>query len=125
MILGTDEAKVGNSARGETFESSAYSVEIDGKSYILHDTVGFGEHSSGTVDSARAVGNLYRLVTDLSSSEGVNLLVFVIKCGRLTETMDKNYKLFRRGFCDSKVPIVIVVTGCENVEPTMDTWAAR
>ena len=121
MILGTDKAKVCNSARGETFKSSAYSVEIDGKSYVLHDVVGFGEHSNGIFDGARAVGNLYRLVTDLSSSGGVNLLVFVVKCGRLTETTDTNYKLFHRGFCDSKVPTVIVVTGCENVEP-MDMW---
>ena len=121
MILGTDKAKVGNSARGETFKSSAYSVEIDRKSYILHDTAGFGEHSSGTVDSAKVVVNLYRLVTDLSKSGGVNLLVFVVKCGRLTEATDTNYKLFHRGFCDSNVLIVIVVTGCEDVEP-MNMW---
>jgi hypothetical protein len=123
LILGSDEAKVSNRARGVTFESTVYQVVLFGKTYSLHDTVGLGEHSSGTVDSAKAVGNLYRLVTDLSSSGGVNLLVFVIKCGRLTDAIHKNYTLFYRAFCDSKVPILIVVTGCEAVKlPPMDTW---
>jgi len=57
-----------------------------------------------------------------SISGGVNLLVLVIKRGRLTDTIQKNYVLFHHGFCDSKVPIVIVVTRCEDVEPTMDKW---
>jgi hypothetical protein len=122
MILGSDKAKVGHGALGETFRSTAFPVEIAGKIYSLHDTVGLGEYSGGTVDSAKAVRNLYRLVTDLSNSGGVNLLVFVIKCGRLTENMHKNYGLFHHVFCDSRVPIVIIITGCENVEPAMDTW---
>ena len=122
MIFANDEAKVGDGAAGVTFRSTPYQIKINGKPYTLYDTVGLGEYSGGTVDSTKAVGNLYHLVTDLSNSGGVNLLVFVIKKSRLTETMVKNYVLFHRGFCDSKVPIVIIVTCCEDVEPTMDTW---
>ena len=122
MILGSDKAKVGDGARGQTFQSSVYPTEINGKFYHLYDTVGLGEHSGGTVDSAKAIRCLYQLLTNLSNGGGANLLVFVIRCGRLTETMKKNYNLFHYGFCDSKVPIVIVVTGCENAEPTMDAW---
>jgi len=122
MILGSDIAKVGHGLRGETFRRTIYRVEIDGKAYNLHDTVGLGAHSGGTVDNRKAVRNLYRLLTDLSSSGGVNLLVFVLKRGRLTDSIHKNYTLFHHGVCDSNVPIVIVVTSCENDEPTMDTW---
>jgi len=123
MILGSDKAKVGHGLLGQTFESTVYPVEIDGTTYNLYDTAGLGEYSGGTVDNSKAVRNLYRLVTDLSKSGGVNLLVFVFKCGRrITETMHKNYNLFYHGFCDSQVPIAIVVTGCENVEPNMDRW---
>ena len=122
MILGIDKAKVGNRLVGETFESTVYPVELNGKIYNLYNTVGLGEYKGGAVDNPRAVRNLYRLVTDLSDSGGVNLLLFVIRCGqRLTETMHKNYTLFHHGLCDSEVPIVIVITGCEDVEP-MDTW---
>jgi len=122
MVLGSDEARVDDAACGQTFRTAVYPADIDGKTYSLYDTVGLGEHSGGTVDSAKATGNLYRLVTNLSNSGGVNLLVLVMKRGRLTETIGKNYTLFHHGFCDSKVPIVIVVTGCEDVEPTMDAW---
>ena len=122
MILGSDKAKVGHGLPGETTGSTIYPVEINGKAYNLHDTVGLGEHSGGTALNPKAVRNLYRLVTDLSDLGGVNLLVFVMKQDRLTETIHKHYALFHGAFCDSKVPIVIVVTGCENVQPTMDTW---
>jgi hypothetical protein len=61
-------------------------------------------------------------VGDLSDAGGINLLVFVIKCGGSIEIMRKQYGLLHHGFCDSKVPIVIVVTGCENVRPNVDTW---
>ena len=122
MILGSDKAKVADSAVGQTFKTTVYPVVLDGKTYNLHDTVGFGEHSGGTADSVKAAGNLYRLVTSLSNSGGVNLLVFVVRNGRLTEDRHKNYRLFHEGFCESKVPIVVVVTGCETVEPPMDSW---
>ena len=119
MILGSDKA---DGSLRETFKSTAYPVEIDGQTYNLYDTAGLGEHNSGNVDSVEA-GNLYRLVTKLSDDEGLHLLIFVVKCGRrLTESIHKNYSLFHHGFCDSKVPIVIVVTGCETVKPPMDTW---
>jgi len=122
MILGNHEGNAANCLHEDTFNSTIHLVEIDGKTYNLHDTVGLEERSGGTVDSAKAVGNLYHLVTELSNAGGINLLVFVIKCGKCTETMRKNYNLLYHGFCDTKVPIIIVVTGCENVEPTMDTW---
>jgi len=122
MILGIDKAKVASRALGVTFESTVYPVQIDGNTYNLYDTAGLGEYTGGAVDSPSAVRNLYRLVTDLSNSGGVSLLVFVMKQGRLTESILKNYTLFHRGFCDSNVSIMIIVTGCENVQPTMDTW---
>jgi len=122
MILGSNDANVGHNLVGETFRSNTYQVEINGKTYNLHDTVGLGEHSGGTVDNQKAVRNLYRLLTDLSNSGGVNQLIFVMKQGRLTDSVHKNYTLFHHGFCESKVPIVVIVTGCEDVEPTMDSW---
>lgn len=46
----------------------------------------------------------------------VHLLIFVIKCGRLTVNTQKDYELFFRSFCESQVPVLVVVTGCENIE---------
>ena len=122
MVLGRDKAEVRNHAVGETFKSSVYPVEIRGETYNIYDTVSLEKHGVGAVDSAKVVGNLYHLVTNLSKFGGIHLLVFVIKLGRPTDTMQKNYALFHSGFCHSKVPIVIVLTGCDNVEQPMDTW---
>ena len=56
---------------------------------------------------------------DLSNSGGINLLVYVVRNDkRRGENLLKNYSLIRRVFCDSKVPIVIIITGCENERPT-------
>ena len=120
MVLGSDKAEVRNHAVGETFKSSVYPVEIRGETYNIYDTVSLEKHDLGAVDSAKVVGNLYRLVTNLSKFGGIHLLVFVIKLGRPTDTMQKNYALFHSGFCDSRVPIVIVLTGCKNVELHVD-----
>jgi len=125
MILGRDEANVSDNAEGCTFESTVYPMEIEGARYNLYDTAGLNEEGSGTVDGAKSIANLYNLVQSLSHAGGVNLLIFVVRCSRLTEAMHKNYKLFHHGFCASSVPIVIVVTGCENVEPRMDCWWDR
>ncbi|KAF8899489.1 P-loop containing nucleoside triphosphate hydrolase protein [Gymnopilus junonius] len=121
LILGRDKADISSGAKGCTFESTVYSGAIQGNPFNFYDTVGLGEHSSGTVDSAKAVGHLYQLVKRLANSGGIHLLVFVIKCGRVTEAMVKNYSLFFKGFCEEKLSIVIAVTGCENDEP-MDQW---
>jgi hypothetical protein len=75
-------------------QTAVYPVEMHGETYTynLHDTVRLGEHNSD-VDAARATGKIYHLVDDLSNAGGINLLGFsIIKCGRLIETMSKNYR---------------------------------
>jgi len=125
MILGSHKAKVSDDELwGKTSRGNSYSAEINGKIYTLHDTDGLGKRIGESLDSAKAAGNLFRLVDDLSDSGGVNLLVYVVKCGNkiAAETMRKHYSLVHHGFCDSKVPIVLIVTHCERAKPTIDTW---
>ncbi|KAF8963353.1 P-loop containing nucleoside triphosphate hydrolase protein [Flammula alnicola] len=113
MMLGSDEAKISPDATGCTFDSTLYDAKIRGRSYNLYDTIGLGEGSTGTAEGSKAIGNLYSLLSLLSTNGGVHLLIFVVRCGRLTENIQKNYELFYKGFCETKVPIVVVVTGCE------------
>jgi predicted GTPase len=121
QVLRRSDAPTSNTAAGCTFENTPYEVAINNEDYILYDTAGFNEVSTGTVSSPKAIANLYNLVCSLEDSGGVNLLILVFKCGRLTETTRKNYKLFYAAFCEKKVPIVIVITACETEEP-MDKW---
>ena len=128
LILGADKAKVNANAGGCTFETTRYSVQIEGKNYNLYDTAGLGEANGGTVGRRKAIVNLYKLVSKLADTGGVNLLICVVKCGRLSHGVEKNYDMFHQAICEAKVPIVIVVTNCENAvdlddpDQTMDSW---
>jgi GTPase SAR1 family protein len=115
MLCGSNRAKVGNGARGTTFEHQSYEVDND---LNIYDTAGLNETKFGTVPAAIALKNLYELVSNLES--GVSLLVFVMR-GRITDAASKNYKLFWEGLCQENVPIVICVTGLEEMED-LDQW---
>ena len=86
--------------------------------YNLYNTIRLGDYSSSTVIGHNKI---YHLLTDLSNSGGVKLLVFVFNAQNALLKPCMKAISFHHEFFDSKVPIVIVMTGCENVEPTMDT----
>lgn len=120
MLAGEGTAVVSNSARGCTFESKAYSAQIQGLQYTLHDTAGLNEWEKGRVSGKDAVRNLYQLVKNLDG-EGISLLVYCIRGPRIKESMVNNYRMFYQAFCQEKVSIVIAITGLEN-EDSMDEW---
>lgn len=116
-----ENQKVSDAAEGVTFESSTYKeVEIsDGKSLIITDTVGLNESDKGRVPSKNAVKALIKLLRE--SEEGYNLLIHVFRLGRITQTEENNYEFFVRTISESKIPAILAVTGCENVDP-MSKW---
>ena len=91
---------------------------------MLFDTVGLNEGSAGTVPAAEAEENLKGLLRELMNprSDGIGLLVYCVRSVRVSRALLRNYNLFYSAICRKKVPIVIVVTGLENQEPTMDSW---
>jgi len=121
-VNGADVAAVSQDANGCTFQSTPYEVKIEGATYNLYDTAGLNEAHKGTVDGPQALSNLYALVRSLWDAGGIHLLVLVMKSGRITDNVDKNYRLFYDTFCEKGVPVVIILTHCENVEPKMDDW---
>jgi hypothetical protein len=52
-------------------------------------------------------------------------LLFCIRGGRISETMQKNYSLFYKFLCEEKVPVALVITGLENEPDCMDNWWAQ
>jgi hypothetical protein len=108
MLLGDNTAKVSADAKGCTFSSNAYVVDVGGGVLVrVHDTAGLGEGSAGTVTSTEAITALYQLLRKL---DGVNLLVYVMRVGRIVKTDQDNYSLFFKGLCGSQVPIALVLT---------------
>ena len=116
LILGKNSATVSDSAIGCTFKFSKYAGP-DG--YMLYDTVGLSEGSQGTMASAAAMKQLVNLLKSLS--DGVSLLIMVIKKERITASLEKNYQLFVSGICLGKVPVLLVITNCE-MEQKVGAW---
>ncbi|KAE9402897.1 hypothetical protein BT96DRAFT_917850 [Gymnopus androsaceus JB14] len=115
-------ADISSGAVGCTFQSTPYDTHIGDKAYKLWDTTGLDEGMEGKVVSEKALHNLCVLIQQLSRDKsGVSLLVFVMRGPRITEAVTNNYHTFYNGFCEKKVPVVIVITGMEN-EEDMDSW---
>jgi GTP-binding protein EngB required for normal cell division len=117
-------AATSSSAAGCTFRYQKHEVDLSGERFILFDTVGLDEGTAGTVPAAEAEANLKSLLRDLMSPEsnGIGLLVYCVRSVRVSRALLRNYNLFYSAICRKKVPIVIVITGLENQEPTMDSW---
>jgi len=120
MLVGSEVAPISSKAVGCTFQSASYFANIGGSEFTLHDTVGLGESEKGTVPAKDAVVNLYSLIRSLD--DGVSLLIYCVRGPRVKHDTVKNYTMFYEVFCQKQVPVVIVVTGLENEEPTMESW---
>lgn len=110
---------VNDGVKGVTFAHHNYPpVKLDSKNLLITDTVGLNESDKGTVKPSDAINLLIKLIKD--SDAGYNLLIHVISKGRITNAL-YNYKLFVEGIANSKIPTILVVTGCEDIDP-MSKW---
>ena len=117
LLLGRQAAKVSDKAIGCTFEYQKYMAP--NSNYVLYDTVGLSEGKSGQVSSDVAIKQLIGLLRSLS--EGVSLLIYVIKKDRIRETTEKNYHLFVNAICQDRVPVILAITNLE-LEPQVESW---
>jgi len=115
-------ARVSSDAKGVTFQNERYEKDIRGSRFNIFDTVGLNEGAAGTVSAPKAIEGLYRLMRSLDG--GINLLVYVVRGPRIKSSIQKNYEMFYKIFCEKQVPIVLVITGLEN-EDDMDAWWDR
>jgi len=116
MMIGQEVARVSESAIGCTLTHQSYHSE----EYTYFDTAGLDEGSQGAVSAVDAVANLIQLMKSLK--DGVGLLMYVIRKGRITDTTERNYELFAKAICMSKVPVILIITHCESEAETGDWW---
>ena len=90
--------------------------------YNFWDTTGLDEGSEGTVPAEEAENKLKELMRDLAHSGGINLIIYCIRCTRLTRALRRNYDLFYVALCQERVPVALVVTGLEHQQGEMETW---
>ncbi|KAF8836420.1 hypothetical protein BDN67DRAFT_974216 [Paxillus ammoniavirescens] len=128
LILGSDVAKTSSDAGGCTLDAKYYDTTIQGKEFRIYDTVGLNEaqaEAQALQDPDRLIGAIikaYRLVQSLSDAGGINLLIFCVRKGRITASMQHNYKLFQDFLCHKKVPVSLVITHLEHEEDMEDWW---
>jgi GTP-binding protein EngB required for normal cell division len=106
--------------RGVTSKTHVYkSFKHQGRSIELVDTAGLHEAASGTVPTEQAAMQLVELLSH--SKDGFTLLVHVARAGRITKQFEDDHEFFVRRMTDGKIPVVLVLTGCENEDP-MQEW---
>jgi predicted GTPase len=125
LIAGKNLAKTSSDVKHCTLQWQSYSVEFDGDSYNVFDTVGLEESQLGIPQYLDAIENAYSLIQKLESQGGIDLLLFCMRAGRLTATLQSNYRLFNEFLCEKKVPVVIAITYLENEPEEMDAWWKR
>ncbi|KAG2053032.1 hypothetical protein BDR06DRAFT_956902 [Suillus hirtellus] len=125
LIAGKNVAKTSSDLARCTLKWEEHSVDFGGDSYDIFDTVGLEEPQLGIPQYLDAVENAHNLIHKLEKQGGIDLLMFCMRAGRLTATLQNNYRLFNEFLCEKKVPIVIVITYLENEVGEMDDWWKR
>ncbi|KAG1902382.1 P-loop containing nucleoside triphosphate hydrolase protein [Suillus fuscotomentosus] len=125
LIAGENLAEISRDMTRCTLKWEEYPVKFGGGSYNIFDTVGLEEPQLGIPQYLDAVENAHNLIQKLERQGGIDLLVFCMRAGRLTATLQSNYRLFNEFLCEKKVPIVVVITHLENEVGEMDAWWKR
>ncbi|KAG1831903.1 P-loop containing nucleoside triphosphate hydrolase protein, partial [Suillus subalutaceus] len=105
-----------------TMRWKEYTIGFGGESYKVFDTVGLEEPQLGMEEYLDSVENAYALIKELDKQGGIDLLLFCIRAGRMTATLQSNYRLFHEFLCEKKVPIVLVITNLEREQRMEDWW---
>lgn len=106
LIVGENVATATSSAERCTFRINKYTYE----NFCLYDTIGFNDATER--NPTEALTNLANFATKVIP-EGISLIVYVMKKGRINAVSKKNYDYFVKTVCNNKVPILLVVTHCE------------
>jgi hypothetical protein len=107
-----------------TMQWKEHTIDFGGDSYMVFDTIGLDEPQLRMNEYLESVENAYRLIKELDTRGGIDLLLFCVRAGRVNATLQSNYRLFHEFLCEKKVPIVLAITNLER-ETKMDDWWER
>jgi len=105
-----------------TMQWNKYSITFDKHKYDVFDTIGLEEPELGMKEYLDTILNARNLVMELDNRGGIDLLLFCVRAGRVSATIQNNYRLFYEWLCEKKVPIVLVLTGLEREDRMEDWW---
>ncbi|KAG2131409.1 P-loop containing nucleoside triphosphate hydrolase protein [Suillus bovinus] len=113
LIAGNEVARTSPDMQRCTMGWTEYHIGFDGGSYTVFDTIGLQVPQLGIEEYIESVKGAYRLVKKLDENGGIDLLIYCVRAGRVTATLQSNYRLFHEFLCEKKVPIVLVITNLE------------
>ncbi|KAG1898780.1 P-loop containing nucleoside triphosphate hydrolase protein [Suillus fuscotomentosus] len=123
LIAGEDIAPISPDALPCTTEEHAYEVEIRGQRYTLHDTVGLGGGSYGSIPTDVAPAKkLKYFLTKMSQEDGLHLLVYCVRGSRATRAVRHSYETFAAAISGMKIPVVLAVTCVDDLSEAGDWW---
>ena len=119
LLADKELTTVGDSAEGVTLQCKEFCIPHKGVTYRIADTVGLTERDKGKVCHTEALKRLIRFIK--KHETGFNLIVFVMKKGRIDRSFEQTYSLFYEAVFKKEIPIVLYVSECEQ-ENQMDRW---
>ncbi|KAG2036966.1 P-loop containing nucleoside triphosphate hydrolase protein [Suillus americanus] len=122
LMAGREVAYTSPDMQRATLRWNEYAINFDGNSYTVFDTIGLEEPQLGINEYLESVENAYKLIRELDKQGGIDLLLFCVRAGRVTSTLQSNYRLFNEFLCEKKVPIVLAITNLEREKKMEDWW---
>jgi len=122
LMAGEEKAVTSPDMERCTMQWKEYPIAFDGFEYKVFDTIGLEDPQLGIQEYLEAIVNGRNLIMKLQNEGGIDLLLFCVRAGRISATMQNNYRLFYEWLCERKVPIVLVLTGLEREENMEDWW---
>ncbi|KAG1829387.1 hypothetical protein DFJ58DRAFT_875726 [Suillus subalutaceus] len=105
LLAGKEVARTSPDMQRCTMHWREYNIGFGDTSYKVFDTVGLE-------------------APQLGIKSGIDLLLFCVRAGRVTATLQSNYRLFHEFLCEKKIPIVLATTNLER-EKRMEDWWER
>lgn len=116
----TGSKVITDSSKSTTFAATIVEHCHESIEYEFIEVCGLNQVDSDTsVPNKNSLKYLISMVRSISTD--LDLLIYVVE-RRLTSDTSSNFKLFVQTITESKIPLLVVVTGCENtVSPSV--WA--
>ncbi|KAG1785554.1 P-loop containing nucleoside triphosphate hydrolase protein, partial [Suillus plorans] len=124
LMAGKKVARTSPDMQRCTMHWQEYNIDFGDTPYRVYDTIGLEAPQLGIKEYLEFVENAYQLIKRLDKQGGIDLLLFCVRAGRVTATLQSNYRLFHEFLCEKKIPIVLAVTNLER-ENRMEDWWER
>lgn len=122
LIARANVARVSSDTIGCTRTVAKYTFEEKSRIFHLYDTPGLVDPQMGDKPFVDPIDIIQQLIRSLGHGNGPDLVLFCIDKSKPTAAFKRNYCIFYKFICGSKVPFALAVT---KLEQGADQWWSR